>query len=39
MGFSPIGTIVGGAMKAVGLVNDILGSSSKGFSADYDTLN
>lgn len=39
MGFSPIGTIVGGAMKAAGLVNDILGSSSKGFSADYDTLN
>lgn len=39
MGFFPIGTIAGGAMKAVGLVNDILGSSSKGFSADQDTLN
>lgn len=39
MGFFPIGTIAGGAMKAVGLVNDVLGSSSKGFSVDQDTLN
>lgn len=39
MGFFPIGTIAGGAMKAVGLVNDMLGSSSKGFSVDQDTLN
>ena len=38
MGFFPVGTIAGGAMKAVGLVNDILGSSAKGFAVDNKTL-
>lgn len=34
MAFAPIGTIAGGAMKAIGLVNDLGGKSADTFSAD-----
>lgn len=39
MGFSPVGTIVGGAMKLGAFANNILGDKTKGFAVDQDTLN
>ena len=39
MAFSPVGTIVGGAMKAVGLINDITGRKTHGLSKDEATFN
>lgn len=39
MAFSPVGTIVGGAMKAVGLINDITGQKTHGLSKDEATFN
>lgn len=37
MAFSPIGTIAGGAMKAVGFINDIVGGKSDEIAKDEDT--
>lgn len=38
MTFAPVGTIAGGAMKAIGLVNDIGGKKSDSFSADQNII-
>lgn len=39
MAFSPIGTIVGGAMKVGALVNDLAGGKTQDFSVDRQTLD
>lgn len=38
MAFAPVGTIVGGAMKAIGFINDIGGRKSDSFSADQNII-
>lgn len=39
MGFSPYGTIAGGAMKFLGAVNDLAGKKTESFTADQETIS
>lgn len=39
MGFSPVGTIAGGAMKVLGFANDVLGKTTDKFTSDQATIS
>ena len=39
MGFSPVGTIAGGAMKVLGFTNDVLGKTTDKFTSDQATIS